>query len=121
MNTINSRIKLIIDRVANGNNSKFAKMVGTSDTNIRNYTLDVEPKANFLLILATKFNINIAWVLAGGPESEMFLSKSEIHANKSVDYSKEDPNYEKKYIAVLEQLVETQKEIQRLKDELGRK
>ena len=43
--------------------------------------------------------------------------KSKVYEDVTIN----DKEFQKKYIDVLEQLVETQKEIQRLKDELGRK
>ncbi|MCT4559842.1 MAG: S24 family peptidase [Crocinitomicaceae bacterium] len=66
MNTdINHRINYLADKLFEGNNSKFAKEMGTSEANIRNYRTKTIPKLEFIQQLHTKFEISYEWLLEG--------------------------------------------------------
>ncbi|WP_315302758.1 helix-turn-helix transcriptional regulator [Tannerella forsythia] len=65
MSTINERIKIIVDKFANGKNTELARLLSTSEANIRNYTGNVMPKFDFLSKIATSFDISPEWLLTG--------------------------------------------------------
>ncbi|SQA93282.1 LexA family transcriptional regulator [Capnocytophaga ochracea] len=68
MNTINFRIKELVDHFSNGNNSDFANKLGVNEANIRNYIAGTEPKFNVLEKIVTAFEVNYEWLLTGkGP------------------------------------------------------
>ena len=48
MSAINERIKIIVDKFANGKNTELARILSTSEANIRNYTSNVMPKFDIL-------------------------------------------------------------------------
>ncbi|MCB6089167.1 hypothetical protein [Flavobacterium psychrophilum] len=76
MNEINERIDKIALKYFEGNNSKFAKSIGTNEANIRNYRTKVIPKADFLIMLHNKLEISFDWVLLGiGDENKVNDSK----------------------------------------------
>lgn len=72
--SIAERIKELIATFAEGNNSKFAGIVGTSEANIRNYLAGRQPKFDFLSAVAQCFDINYDWLLTG--RGEMATSSS---------------------------------------------
>lgn len=63
--TIYSRIKELVDYYCDGNNSKFATRVGSSEANIRNYIAGRQPKFDFISSIAQEFEINYEWLLTG--------------------------------------------------------
>jgi transcriptional regulator len=68
METINERIKMIVEVFANGKNTKMARALDTSEANIRNYTSSVMPKFDILNKIVTSFDISPEWLLTGkGP------------------------------------------------------
>lgn len=71
---IADRIERLVNKVAEGNNVRFAELVGTSEANIRNYIAGVKPKYDFLRTVADKLEINAEWLLRG--EGEIFKTKS---------------------------------------------
>lgn len=65
METINERIKKIVETFANGKNTELARFLGTSEANIRNYTGNVMPKFDILNRIVTSFDISPEWLLTG--------------------------------------------------------
>jgi len=65
MAAINERINELLKKHFNGNNSKFADFIGTSEANIRNYCRNTEPKVEFINTLVSKLDISYEWLLAG--------------------------------------------------------
>ena len=65
MNDISNRIKEIVSYFCDGNNSKFALKIGTSEANIRNYIAGRQPKFEVLSSIASHFEINYEWLLTG--------------------------------------------------------
>jgi repressor LexA len=62
--TINSKIDEIANTFFNGNNSVFAKEIGTNEANIRNYRSGKSvPKIDFIMSLSNKLAINFEWLL----------------------------------------------------------
>lgn len=72
---ISERIEQLVLFFANGNKSKFAGLVGTSEANIRNYIEGRQPKFDFLSAVVQRFEINYGWLLTG--EGEMLRKESE--------------------------------------------
>lgn len=68
MPDISDRIRQLVLKFADGNNTKFASMVGTSEANIRNYMRGREPKAELLKAIINELNINPYWLLDGKGE-----------------------------------------------------
>jgi len=58
MSTINKKIDDIAIKEYNGNNSVFAKAMGTSEANIRNYRKGTLPKLDFIVKLHDVFEIS---------------------------------------------------------------
>lgn len=75
MNTINNRIKELVEYFSNGNNSLFANKLGISEANVRNYISKTEPKFNVLEKIVNTFEINYEWLLTGN--GEMIKSKDD--------------------------------------------
>ena len=65
MSTIGNRIGLLVKHFSNGNNSDFARITGTSETNVRNYIAGTQPKFEFLSNIAKSFELNYSWLLTG--------------------------------------------------------
>lgn len=65
MSVINERIKIIVDKFANGKNTELARILSTSEANIRNYTSNVMPKFDILSRIVTSFDISPEWLLTG--------------------------------------------------------
>lgn len=64
MSLINEKINDIAIRKYRGNNSSFAKAMGTSEANIRNYRKDTMPKLDFVVKLHDLFEISFEYLLS---------------------------------------------------------
>lgn len=81
MGDINVKINQIVNHFFNGNNSDFAKKLGTSEANIRNYREKTTPKFDFIENLFEKLpEINPEWLLTG---KGSMLKDSSIESIKS--------------------------------------
>ena len=65
MSDINNRINEIVVKFFNGNSSKFAAFLETSEANVRNYRTKTTPKIEFLNKIASLLEINYEWLLNG--------------------------------------------------------
>ncbi|MDR1652318.1 MAG: S24 family peptidase [Prevotellaceae bacterium] len=63
MSVINHKINELVKTKFNGNNSKFAEFMGTSEANVRNYRTKTEPKLEFITKLAQKLEISYEYFL----------------------------------------------------------
>ncbi|SHL94270.1 helix-turn-helix domain-containing protein [Flavobacterium chilense] len=63
MSTINEKIDDLAIKEYKGNNSAFAKAMGTSEANIRNYRKGIIPKLDFIIKLHEVFGISFEWLL----------------------------------------------------------
>jgi transcriptional regulator with XRE-family HTH domain len=72
-NEISLRIGKLINESFSGNNSKFSRMVGISEANIRNYLKGTQPKADSLAKMSKVLDVSCEWLLLG--KGEMFNSK----------------------------------------------
>lgn len=80
--SISNRIKELVNHFADGNNSKFASIIGTSEANIRNYINGRMPKFEIISSIATLFEINYEWLLTG--KGDMLIYNKPV-CNKSRD------------------------------------
>lgn len=88
---IGLRIKELIDYFCHGNNSIFARAIGTSEANVRNYLNGRQPKFETLYLIADKFEISCDWLIQG--EGSMI---KESQSDRSFDLAREEPmSYEK--------------------------
>ena len=78
MEDINVRIKELIDKKFNGNNSKFARKLNISEGNVRGYINNTEPKFSFFSRLFSELpGISYEWLLLG--KGDMLLPSGEPH------------------------------------------
>lgn len=66
--TIHERIGELVTRFANGKNTVFASMIGTSEGNIRGYIKGVIPKQDILEKIVRCLDINSDWLITGRGE-----------------------------------------------------
>lgn len=62
---ISNRISDLVDSFADGKNTKFAELVGTSEANIRNYRSGKMPKFDFIYKVCEKLEISFDWFILG--------------------------------------------------------
>lgn len=72
---ISNRISDLVDHFAEGKNTKFAELLGTSESNIRNYRNGKMPKFDFIQKVCDKFEISYEWFILGKGK---MLSKNPI-------------------------------------------
>lgn len=88
VNSISERISELVKVFADGNKTRFASMVGTSEANIRNYVDNGKsPKFDFIKNICEQFEINCDWFILG--KGTMFkdetLPAESINASSSPD------------------------------------
>lgn len=112
--TIRDRILILIERLADGVNIRFAEMIGATSKNIDDWVNKGHtPKGEQLLKFYSKLNINLNWLLAG--DGEMFLKKKEyplgedkplhspvIEAMIEYGYTKEEREYSHKLFHIFQ-------------------
>ena len=85
MEDINVRIKELIDKKFNGNNSKFARKLNISEGNVRGYINNTEPKFSFFSRLFSELpEISYEWLLLG--KGDMLLPSGEPHEPAAVPH-----------------------------------
>ncbi len=84
MNSINLRIKQLIDYYASGNNSVFAKMIDIGESNVRSYLNGTEPKFNVLEKICRSLAINSEWLILGLEP----MKKPDITRESNISYPK---------------------------------
>lgn len=63
---IGLRITELVEHFADGVNTRFAEMIGTSEANIRNYRSGkMTPKYDFIFNICSKLEINYEWLILG--------------------------------------------------------
>lgn len=88
INSISERISELVKVFADGNKTRFASMVGTSEANIRNYVDNGKsPKFDFIKKVCEQFEISCDWFILG--KGTMFKEKTHpvesIHTSSSPD------------------------------------
>ena len=90
LNDISARIKALVDQYAEGNVSKFALIVGTSEVNVRNYINGTQPKYDFLNKVANNLDVNCEWLLMGKTRkqvaNDLSLEESKIINQVQIDF-----------------------------------
>ncbi|MBO9586613.1 MAG: hypothetical protein J7574_20800 [Flavobacterium sp.] len=81
MSTINEKIDDIAIKEFRGNNSSFAKVMNTSEANIRNYRKSTMPKLDFIVKLHDLFEISFEYLLSENIE----IGRYKIEDPKSTD------------------------------------
>lgn len=71
MNHIINKINKIAIERFNDNNSLFAKELGTSEANIRNYRTKTVPKIEFLVKLKEKLELSFDWLLMDNDDNDL--------------------------------------------------
>lgn len=75
---INQRINELAIKYFNGNNSRFAEFLQTSEANIRNYRTKTQPKVDVLNKISETLEISYEWLLTG--QGTMLKSKTTTEA-----------------------------------------
>lgn len=73
--SIGTRINEVVKLYCNGNNSMFARELGTSEGSVRNYISTGSIKSDILAKIVKTYDINPIWLLLG--EGEMLRSPSQ--------------------------------------------
>lgn len=81
METINTKIDRIAKKFFGGNNSAFAKAVGTSEANIRNYRHTTLPRLDFIISVKEKLGISFESLLDTN-EAATVLQVNEATSNE---------------------------------------
>lgn len=97
MDSINDRIKHLVDTYCDGNNSIFANRIGVNEANVRNYIKGTEPKFNIIYKIATNFELSFEWLVlgVGNPEKKILNSKTK-NARKLVKKNDQENDQENK-------------------------
>lgn len=70
--SLTTRLQILIDRFAQGKNTRFAELLGTNEARIRSYLSgQVLPKFDFLALMSERLGISIDWLVNG--EGEILL------------------------------------------------
>ncbi|RUT67756.1 hypothetical protein D0817_24650 [Flavobacterium cupreum] len=81
MNPISLRINELIEKLFDGNNSKFAKKLGVNEANVRNYRKGTLPKIDFIIKIYENIEFNFDWLLTG--KGEILINKEDTIATPS--------------------------------------
>jgi hypothetical protein len=120
MSKINLRINELAMNYFDGNNSKMANILSTSEANIRNYRSNREPKIEFINKIVEHLEINYEWLLSG--KGNMFKSENSKtntdYKNKYDELVIENSILSKKVIQTFEKIISLQDKINSLNEEL---
>ncbi|MBS7231709.1 hypothetical protein KHA90_11795 [Flavobacterium psychroterrae] len=99
MNPISIRINELIEKLFDGNNSKFAKKIGINEANIRNYRKGTLPKVDFIIKIYENIEFNFEWLLTGKGEMLRNIQENKVDNLMAVELLE----YKNKEIAELKQ------------------
>lgn len=109
--TIHERITVLVRVYGNGKNTEFAKLTGVSEANIRGYTKDILPKADFLeKIVRCCDNVSAEWLLTGEGSMYKVAEQSKDVTNAPPIQAEGSPMAD----ALLAQLAEKDRQIAQL-------
>lgn len=112
--TMADRIETLVNFFANGNNSKFAQLTGTSEANVRNYRKGTAPKIDVINAIVSKFELSYEWLMTG--RGEMFQADAAKRVQEQRNAYTADKDRE---IEVLkEQAARYLDDIQRYRDDI---
>ena len=131
--TIHERIKLLVDKLADGKNTIFAANLGVSEANIRSYIRGVVPKADILSKIVGYYDINADWLLTGrgsilktkgtsDNEEPLYETLPEVKGTKKNPdkRKKEEENKSDLINKLLDRISEQAEEIGRLKAQIDK-
>lgn len=99
MNTINTRIQEIVDKLFGGKSASFAREIDVKPTTIANYLKSESPSkptSDFLELVVSKLGVDATWLLTGQGE----MQKQPVHVRQ--DHNQNSTNYGYVNIAVPE-------------------
>jgi len=100
---ISQRIKELVAYFADGNNSKFAAIIGTNEANVRNYITGTAPKFDIIASIARSFEINYDWLLLGEGSMIKKLKKYQMSESSLENQLIKEPEARHRAIKVDEQ------------------
>lgn len=106
---LSTRMKDLVAEFTDGNVLKFAKLINTSDTNIRNYIAGRQPSTEILSSIAQTFNINLHWLITG--------IGNKLLNDSNIVYAPEKTSHEYRKIEMVELLNEIRQEDDKIKRE----
>lgn len=117
MGTINEKINDIAIKEYKGNNSAFAKVMGTSEANIRNYRKETMPKLDFVVRLHDTLDISFEYLLSERikvgkykmKEGKNSISESGLHyktISSENEFLKEKLKFQQEQIEFYKQQIE---------------
>lgn len=78
-----SRLEQLVERFADGRNTRFAKLLETNEARIRSYlTGAVQPKYDFLEAVSEKLGVSIDWLISGEGRMLRAENRAEREAKK---------------------------------------
>ena len=78
-----SRLEQLVERFAEGRNTRFAKLLETNEARIRSYlTGAVQPKYDFLEAVSEKLGVSIDWLISGEGRMLRAENRAEREAKK---------------------------------------
>ena len=78
-----SRLEQLVERFADGRNTRFAKLLETNEARIRSYlTGSVQPKYDFLEAVSEKLGVSIDWLISGEGRMLRAENRAEREAKK---------------------------------------
>lgn len=73
MENITQRLSIIIEKLENGNASRFAKNAKIIPGTLHNYLKGRSPNIEAIINIRDAYNINVDWLLTG--EGDMFINE----------------------------------------------
>lgn len=123
------RIAYLVDRLENGNNSRFASKIGCNESVIRNYKTGSIPRGDIVAKIAEVYGVSADWLLLGNGDvfTKHTINNQAIHGNNNIvagngskinnksqrGYTSDDNNI---YIDELKQQIKELKDIISTKD-----
>lgn len=121
------RLASIIEQLADGNKSMFARELETSESNIRGYLTGIQPKMDFLQKIVSRFAISPEWLITG--EGSMIKDKGKAAISQSIKGNnntmsghdtleqKGDTSQTSEIISLYKKIIEEKEKQIRIKDE----
>lgn len=93
MNPISLRINDLIEKLFEGNNSKFAEKIGINEANVRNYRKGTLPKIDFIIKIYENIEFNFDWFMTGKGDilnENTFINNKRIYESNELIVAKND-------------------------------
>ena len=83
-----SRLEQLVERFANGRNTRFAKLLETNEARIRSYlTGAVQPKYDFLEAVGNRLGVSIDWLITGEGRMLRAENRADREAKKKAPHN----------------------------------